>query len=88
MSGDRKLETIHFNYESQSSAFTIALGDTALFKKMNILFESIFLILKKNEYFVLMNILDFCKMNDFLNKYLGFSLPASKMVVAKCLKII
>ena len=35
-----------------------------------------------------MNILDFCKMNDFLNKPLGFSLPALKMVVAKCLKII
>ena len=27
-------------------------------------------------------------MNNFLNKYLGFSLPASKMVVAKCLKLI
>ena len=35
-----------------------------------------------------MNILDFYKINNFLNKYFGFSLPASKMVVAKCLKLI
>ena len=35
-----------------------------------------------------MNILDFYKMNDLLNKYFGFSLPASKMVVARCLKLI
>ena len=27
-------------------------------------------------------------MNSFLNKYFGFSLPASKMVVAKCFKLI
>ena len=52
----------------------IALGGTALFKK--------------NEYFVWMNILDFYKMNNVLNKYFGLSLPASKMVVAKCLKLI
>ena len=31
-----------------------------------------------------MNILDFYKMNHFLNKYFGFSLFASKMVVTKC----
>ena len=30
-----------------------------------------------------MNILDFYKMNNFLNNNFGFSLPASKMVVAK-----
>ena len=35
-----------------------------------------------------MNILDFYKMNNSFNKYFGFSLPASKMVVAKCLKLI
>ena len=35
-----------------------------------------------------MNILDFYKMNNFLNKNLGFSFPPSKMVVAKCLKLI
>ena len=33
------------------------------FKKMNILFEWLFWILKKNEYFDWMNILDFKKMN-------------------------
>ena len=27
-------------------------------------------------------------MNNFLNKFLGFNLPASKMVVTKCLKLI
>ena len=42
----------------------------------------------KNEYLFWMNILDFYKMNNFFNKYFGFSLPASKMVVAKCLKLI
>ena len=52
----------------------LALGDTALFKK--------------NEYFVWMNILDFFKMNNVLNKYFGSSLPASEMVVPKCLKLI
>ena len=26
--------------------------------------------------------------NNFLNKLIGFNLPASKMVVAKCLKLI
>ena len=31
---------------------------------------------------------DFYKMNNFLNKHLGFTLPASIMVVAKCLKLI
>ena len=41
----------------------------------------------KNEYLFWMNILDFYKMNNFLNKYFGFTLPASKMV-AKCLKLI
>ena len=54
----------------------LALFDTASFKKMNILFEWIFMILKKwiiflneysgfwkNEYFVWMNILDYKKMN-------------------------
>ena len=35
-----------------------------------------------------MNILDFYKMNNFLNKYLGFNLPESKMVITKCLKLI
>ena len=35
-----------------------------------------------------MNILDFYKMNNFLNKHFGFTLPASIMVVAKCLKLI
>ena len=43
---------------------------------------------EKNEYFFWMNILDFYKMNNFLNKNLGFSFPPSKMVVAKCLKLI
>ena len=43
---------------------------------------------KKNEYLFWMNILDFYKMNNFLNKYFGFSLPASKVIVAKCLKLI
>ena len=43
---------------------------------------------EKNEYFFWMNILDFYKMNIFLNKNLGFSFPPSKMVVAKCLKLI
>ena len=33
-----------------------------------------------------MNILDFYKMNNFFNKYFGFSVPAAKMIVAKCLK--
>ena len=42
----------------------------------------------KNEYLFWMNILDFYKMNNFLNKYLGFNFPASKMVVTKCLKLI
>ena len=44
--------------------------------------------LKKNEYLFWMNILDFYKMNNFLNKHFGFTLPASIMVVAKCLKLI
>ena len=35
-----------------------------------------------------MNILYFYKMNNFLNKYFGFSLPVSKVIVAKCLKLI
>ena len=35
-----------------------------------------------------MNFLDFYKLNNFVNKYSGFSLPASKVVVAKCLKLI
>ena len=35
-----------------------------------------------------MNILDFYKMNNFLNKYFGFSLPPSKMVLPKCPKLI
>ena len=42
----------------------------------------------KNEYLFWMNILDFYKMNNFLNKHFGFTLPASIMVVAKCLKLI
>ena len=45
-------------------------------------------IFKKNEYLFWMNILDFYKMNNFLNKHFGFTLPASIMVVAKCLKLI
>ena len=57
-------------------------------KKMNICFEWIFWIFKKNEYLFWMNILDFYKMNNFLNKHFGFTLPASIMVVAKCLKLI
>ena len=43
---------------------------------------------EKNEYLFWMNILDFYKMNNFLNKHFGFTLPASIMVVAKCLKLI
>ena len=43
---------------------------------------------KKNEYLFWMNILDFYEMNNFLNRFFGFSLYASKMVVAKCLKLI
>ena len=35
-----------------------------------------------------MNTLNFYKMNNFLDKYFGFSLPTSKMVVAKYLKLI
>ena len=35
-----------------------------------------------------MNIQDFYKINNFLNKHFGISLPASIMVVAKCLKLI
>ena len=35
-----------------------------------------------------MNILDFYKVNNFLNKYFGFSFPTLKNVVAKCLKLI
>ena len=35
-----------------------------------------------------MNILDFYKVNNFLNKYFGFSFSALKKVVAKCLKLI
>ena len=35
-----------------------------------------------------MNILYFYKMNNFLNKYFGFSFPTLKKVVAKCLKLI
>ena len=54
---------------------------------MNTSFEWIFWILK-NEYLFWMNILDFYKMNNFLNKHFGFTLPASIMVVAKCLKLI
>ena len=37
-------------------------------------------ILKKNEYLFWMNILNFQKTNHFLNKYFGFSLPASRPV--------
>ena len=44
--------------------------------------------LKKNEYFIWMNILDFHKMNIVLNKYFGSSMPVPKMVVPKCLKLI
>ena len=68
---------------------------------MNNFFEWIFWFLKKwifalneysgflkNEYLFWMNILDFYKMNNFLNKHFGFTLPASIMVVAKCLKLI
>ena len=70
------------------------------FKKMNIFFEWIFWILSKwifrlnkysgflkNEYLFWMNILDFYKMYNVLNKYFGISLPASKIAVAKCLKL-
>ena len=32
--------------------------------------------------------LDFYKVNNFLNKYFGFSFPTLKKVVAKCLKLI
>ena len=46
------------------------------------------LIFQKDEYLFWMNILDFCKMNNVLNKHFGFTLPASIMVVAKCLKLI
>ena len=35
-----------------------------------------------------MNILDFYKMNNFLNKYFGCILPASKTAITKCLKLI
>ena len=35
-----------------------------------------------------MNILDFYKMNNVVNKYFGSSLPESKMVVPRCLKLI
>jgi len=68
---------------------------------MNNFFEWIFWILRKwifclneysgflkNEYLFWMNILAFYKMNNFLNKHFGFTLPASIMVVAKCLKLI
>ena len=44
--------------------------------------------LKKNENLFWMDIMDFHKMNDFLNKYIGLSLPASKKVFTKCLKLI
>ena len=44
--------------------------------------------LKKNENLFWMDIMDFYKMNKFLNKYFGFSLPASKTVFTKCLKLI
>ena len=78
----------------------LGVGDRASFKKMNIFFNKYSGFLKrmifwmnildflKNEYLFWMNILDFYKMNNFLNKYFGFSLSASKMVVAKCLKLI
>ena len=55
---------------------------------MTISFEWILWKLKKKEYFFWMNILDFFKMNNFLNKYFGFSFPTLKKVVAKCLKLI
>ena len=44
--------------------------------------------IKKNEYLLWTNVLDFSKMNNSLNKYFDFCLPVSKMVVAKCLKLI
>ena len=55
---------------------------------MNICFEWIFCIFKKNEYLFWMNNLDFYKMNNFLNKYFGFRFPALQMFSAKCLKFI
>ena len=58
------------------------------FKKNEYLFWMNILDIQKNEYLLWMNILEFSKMNNFLNKYFDFSLPASKMVVAKCLKLI
>ena len=42
----------------------------------------------RNEYLFWMNILDFHKMNNVLNKYFGSSSPVSKIVVPKCLKLI
>ena len=50
--------------------------------------KTLVLWILKNEYLFWMNILDFYKMNNFLNKHFGFTLPASIMVVAKCLKLI
>ena len=43
---------------------------------------------RKNEYLFWMDIMDFHKMNSFLNKYFGFSLPASKTLFTNCLKLI
>ena len=68
--------SVLFNKHLEEYGASLAMFDTALFKKMNILFEWIFLILKKwifflmiildlkkNEKFVWINILDFKKMN-------------------------
>ena len=79
----------------------LVLVDTVSFKKWIVLLNEysgfkkkwIFVLNEysgflKNEYLFWMNILDFYKMNNLLNKYFGFSLPASKIVVDKCLKII
>ena len=64
----------------------VALADTASFKKWIFFFEWIFWIFRKWIFFW-MGILDFFKMNNVWNKYLSLSLPASTMVVVKCLKL-
>ena len=43
---------------------------------------------EENEYLFWMDIMDFHKMNSFLNRNFGFSLPASKTVFTKSLKLI
>ena len=64
------------------------LNEYSGFYKNEYLFLNEYSGFLKKEYLFWMNMLDSYKMNNFWNKYFGFSLPASKIVVARCLKLI